>query len=463
MKMKFKSKFVERVEEAALEWKAGSAREKFRATVYGLARAQREGGQKGLKDALGWSVITVSSKMIAGWYHDTKSQVKFRRVLTEYAIIVKDNSWMSAMLAKDQGKDPYSNSWHFTEPDFTGPSIEVEYDDNYGLFGFYKREIIKAEGRKVDGANSFHGKWALDAYIDGKEGWEVFYEVGKAAHNVLKRESRKGPSCRTFDAVALCKKELRGKCFNDGTHEMKEVWDIAGAITITALVGSAALGVEHSIQNKHFITWADNLSVGSSPDPYERIWKTIYEIDPNTNAYGTKRKWTKAIRKTIKTDVQCVANCSIEYLKECERAYREFFTERKVKQNLRRQWLVWQAIKKCKKELADAIHLTKESRVKDGFYRLHTLGEKTMMEVLIEDFRKAGIVVHRVHDALWTSDERLTSLSEKSMGVLVGKMFLKCFKGDPGWGRSGIERMVARAKVTREEIAWVKEGVKTLQ
>lgn len=437
------------LEEALLDWKAGSPREKARSISLGSIKAQREGGKKGLKNLHGKAVLPVSDRMIQAWYSDAASQKKFRNWVVKWGLVVKDRSWLNASLAKEDGKQPYCDSWHFTADDFKGKMIEVEFDDNFGLFGIYKKAIIKAEGTQVDEAHSFHGKWAIDSYAEGKLAFCDFIEVGKAAHNCLKGKVKKGVSCRVFDAVALCKKELRSKCFSG----MVEVFDIPGAVTFTAPLAMAAFGMT-SFSDKDAIKWATDMALGASPDPYKRIWKAVYDIDPKTNAYGVNHKWMKAIRKTVKMDLQCVANCNLEYIADCKAAYEEFFTNHFILQNKRRQWLLLHAIGEANKPLLDAIDATKSSGVKDAFYRLHTFGEKMVMNVLVKELKKMGIIVHRVHDALWTADKRV---SQELIGKVLLRFFSKC---KDGHGRKFILKMVTESGLTKAEAEWVWEGIK---
>lgn len=458
--------FNERLNEALLDWRSGASREKAKSIILGLLQLQRECGKMGQKNAFGQAVVSVSSRMISAFYGDYASQKKFRHWVIQHKLVLKDRSWLNQSLAKALNKEIRCDSWHITETK-DGKRIEVQYEENFGLYGIYKRNIEQAQGKAVDAAHHFEGTWAIKDYNSGKLPWSDFIEVGKAAHNILKGKVKSdSPSCRVFDAVSLCKKSLRGRCFVDAQgKESKEVFDIPGAITTTAPLGfSALLGKPSTYRDENLHTWAHNLSVGSASDPYKQIWKKIYEIDPNTNAYGTK-KWTKAVRKTLKMDIQCVANCDLEYLMKCKKEYHKFFDnldipDNGVYQNKRRQWLVWNAIRKANKPLAEAIMWCKASGVKDAFYRLHTMGEKILMNAIIADLKKMGITVHRVHDAIWTSDERLTSLNETQMQKLVGMIILKRLsKFKDGYKRQGLVKMGMDSGITKEEIRWVMEGL----
>ena len=461
--------FEERLVPALNEWKKGSPREKAKSVILGLLKLQRECGKTGQKNALGQSVVSVSSRMISAFYRDYASQKKFTHWVTQFGLVLKDRSWLNSGLAKELHRETRCDCWHLTEPT-RGKKLEVQYDDNFGLYGIYKRNIQEAQGQAVDEAHHFEGKWALKEYDAGKMPWVDFIEVGKAAHNVLKGQVKSGsPSCRVFDAVSMCKKALRGRCFVDAKrNESQEVFDIPGAITTTAPLAFSAMG-KSSYSDKDLHNWAYNLSTGAASDPYKQIWKRIYEIDPNTNAYGESHKWTKAVRKTLKMDIQCVCNCDLGYLMECKKEYHKFFDSMGIPdkdkpfihQNKRRQWLVWHAIRKANKPLAEAILWCKASGIKDAFYRLHTCGEKILMNAIISDFKKMGITVHRVHDAIWTSDKRLTSLNEIQMQKLIGKMVLKRLSQfKDGYKRKGIVKMGMDSGLTREEILWVVEGLK---
>ncbi len=456
MKIKVSKKwYEERLTPALLQWRAGAAREKAKSIILDLLKVQRECGKQGVKNLFGRPVVSVSSRMVSAWYRDYASQKKFIHWVESTGLVLKDRHWVNLDLAKEIGLEPCCDSWHVTEADFSGSKIEVRSNDTHGLFSIYKKAIDKAEGTKVDDAHFFHGRWAVDSYVAGKMSWTNFVEVGKAAHNVIKGEAKtKGPSCRVFDAVSMCKKTLRGRCFTDADgNESKEVFDIPAAITFTAPLALAAFGLS-GFADKDVCEWATALSTGATKDPYETSFQKALELDPKTNVFGTGKKWTKATRKKVKIDFQVVSNCDLDYMAKCDDAYNGYLDGNyNVSRNKRRQWLIWHAIREANKPFADSIVATKTSGVKDAFYRLHTTGEKMIINVVIKELGKRGIVVHRVHDALWSADKRLTALTDKQIDALIGRTILQ-FLGTP-CDRLGIQKLVREAGITKAEAAWV--------
>ena len=459
-----------RLSPALLDWKAGVPREKAKGIVLGLLKLQRECGKTGQKNVLGQAVVSVSSRMVSAFYRDYASQKKFTHWVTKHGLVFKDRSWLNEGLAKELHRETRCDSWHITEPAFgKKKKVTVRYDDNYGIYGIYRKAILKAEGTKVDDAHCFHGEWAIDSYSDGNLPWSDFIEVGKAAHNVIKGQAKtKGPSCRVFDAVSMCKKTLRGRCFTDADgNESKEVFDIPAAITFTAPLAMAAFGMS-AFDDVELWNWAYDLSTGTSADPYKHIWRFVYDVDAKTNAYGAAQKWTKGVRKTVKMDLQCVSNCNLDYLRECKEEYHRFFANMgipdtpRIHQNKRRQWLLYHAALKANKPFGTAVRATKVGGISDAFYRLHTFGEKMIMNLLIKEFKARGIVVHRVHDALWSADKRLTGLTDKQMDVVVGRIVMRFMQtvGRTPCGRRAIHKMLIESGITRKEAEWVWEGIK---
>jgi hypothetical protein len=257
----------------------------------------------------------------------------------------------------------------------------------------------------------------------------------------------------------MCKKDLRSKCFlSQSGEECAEIFDIPGASTFTSILAAAALGYT-SVTDKDVVRFANHLRNKDEVDPYEQIFNGIKAIDPHTNCY---RKWDKATRKTLKRDFVCAANCDLAYMWACRRSYNAFWDKEarvRAKPNKRRQWLVLKGIQKMNKDLFECVLRTKASECKGAFFRLHTMGEKMIMEALLKALTQAGFCVHRVHDALWTTDPRLKALSKEQMGKIVGDILFKIFdqKDYADYARSGINRL--KACITKEEEEWVKEGM----
>lgn len=468
-KIKISEQWHRRVVVPALNnWKSGAPRQKAASIIYGLLDVQRTCGKQGHKYVAGLPVVSVSRKMLEDFYRDKASRKKFSRWVEATGLVRKDRSWLNASLAKKVGEESRCDTWHVTEPDHPAKRhIVVEYDPNVGVYGSCRKAIISAEGKAVDGANVFAGKWAIDEQENGHLSLSDFMEVGLCARNILEGVKTASPSCRVYDAFALCKKDLRGRCFVNAMtgRGVKEVFDIPGAATFTAQLAGSVFpfrqkGYPINIDCANIRAWAVALHAGKDEDPYERIWKEVFRVDPKTNAYG---EWNKSTRKNLKMDFQCVANCDMDYLAECEKAYTAFFAgNRHVAPNKRRQWLVWMALKTALPSLWALLLVTKYNGTTGAFFRLHTMGEKMVMNMLIKKFANAGFVVHRVHDALWTSDEELTRMSQSTFNMCVGGLLLRDFprQTQAGFGQQAMQRLAVEAGISEEEIRWVRDGLK---
>lgn len=461
MKIKVYKKFWEKLTLASLCWKPGLTREKFLNIILSLLVIQRESKKVGFKNAEGKTSITVSQRNISSWYKDIASQKKFRRVCQEYGIVVKDHSWVTRNFAESLNQEPRSNLWHITDPECLGEVIEVELDLDAGLFGIYKKEILKAHGSKVNLTDEFSGSWAIDAYDKGEITFSDFIEVGKVAHNILKGQVKsEKPSCRIFDSVSLCKKTLREKVFINSVTKrgMKEVYDIPAAITITAPVGMTALDKGNFTDDEAF-WWADSQEHGILSDPYELIFKKVLDLDKR-DLYQSNRKWNKSARKILKIDLQIVVNCNSEYLKTCQRAYNgEVYLKTNEYFSKVRQWVVWNAIQHTHKGFFEAVKKCKDSGISDAFYRLHTFGEKLIMDYAIGKLKDRGITVHRVHDALWTTDDSLLDKSEVEVEKVIGKIIKVAFQNKNIKDRKIATKKLA-SSVSKNIINWVYEGIK---
>lgn len=449
--------FYKLLREALPEWKSGSTREKVWSVTLEGAKEQQDSSHKGRKNLFGRPCIPMSSRRLAAVFPDYHSRKKYIQWVTKHGLVVKDRSWVSSSISEKAGQEPYCDSWHFTEPDFKGKRVKVQFDETLGLFGVAIKSIRKAEGHKVKDNVVFSGVWAIDEYNAGKLKLTDLMEVGKTAHILLKGSIKpKGPSCRIFDAFTLCKKDLRSRCFTDSTNGKGafELCDLPGAATFTAPLAGAVLGIG-SFQNKDLHSWAYDLRWSVPKDPYKGFFDSIREVDRKTNVYGENAKWTKAVRKTMKMDFQCVANCSIDYLIDGKRAYHEFFTDHWVSQNKRRQWVLFHSIRKRNKALWDCIVATKKSGLRDAFYRLHTMGEKMVMGLVIDHLRSRGYTVFRVHDAIWTCDERL---AKTNFNKVLGQIFLDFVEKDSGYGRSALTRL-AKKTLTKDEMEWARQGL----
>ncbi len=455
MYIKINKEWNDRLSKALLAWKPGRTRDKAKGIVLDLLRIQREAPERGHRYSKGDAVVPVSTVTVRSLYADNPSRIKFAKWVEECGLVKKDRSWVSVAFSKSSGQKTRCDGWHITEPDLyivTPETVRVEFDPDCGMYGRYKDAILRAEGRLVAG-EVFHGAWAVDDYDTGRIEWREFAEVSKIANSILKGRDGGKPkkvSCRVFDSIALSMKSIREKCFKDPKTGcgMQEIFDIAGAITFTGPLGASAL------DGRRFRPpvegWASGLADGTLQDPYKRVCEAVFDIDPHTTVFGRDPRWNKSIRKTVKTDMQVISNCDSAYLDKCERAYLDFLGSRKKGINYRRQWLLWCALRRVNSRMYKTICQCKANGTKDSFYRVHTLGEKMVMSAILQFFRSNGYRVHRVHDALWTTDERLIKLGESAIAKRIGKYILSVFK------KGGMAFL--KSFVSKEELDWVDKG-----
>jgi len=477
MKITVQKAWYCKLQDAKSEWNK-RAGEKFESIVLGLLKRQREGTSegklKGTKNAIGLDVVPVSQGEVELIYSDHASQAKFRKLMSDYHLAIKDGSWVAPSLAHQLDTDPKCNTWHITEPDSTegntsDETIEVEFSDCYGVFKKfpqYRKSILEADGTPINNTTDiFQGIWAIKDYDNGDLKWYDFMAVGQVAEKVLNPPKQK--DCRVYDAIALCKKELRPKCFINSITKigMREFADIPAAITITARVGALGLGIT-SATDDDLIQWAKSLDAGTNEDPYEKIYNGIWkwdpkctayrDFDPKKHAYGPKKDF-QSIRKIVKLDLQYVCNNSGENLKRCAAIY---YGKLKCKhggeyQRARRCWALYKSLEVTYKPLWEVVNLCNRSGQKDAFYRIHTLGEKTIMDSVADEARKNGFSLHRVHDAFWTTDENLIAIAErrnelKFMGRAISLQASKlATKG----------KSLCQKYVPQELIDWVRGGI----
>ena len=440
--------FEQKLSPASLEWRAGPTREKFLSFVLSNIDYQRKHSHPGAKMALGLPCIYISAAQLRHAYKDQQSRAKLQRVLLQYGLIKKDRSWVSQAIAKKAGVESHSDSWHFVDPEDTD-TIELRYGGDFSQYGWHKACIMEMEGVQKDGL-TFHGAWAVEAYSSGSLCWQDFIQVAIAARKFDSPTSSK--DCRVFDAVTLCKKEFRDKCF--GLHECL---DIRGSASWTAPIALSIFN-DNGRSDKELFNWAYDMEQGCVRDPYKLYYNAAIDRDPHTTALG-KLKWDDKKRKRIKDEVNCLENYSQEKIRSCKEAYDAFFKDphnpRKYLQ--RGKWVLLAGIQKADKPLYNTIFLTKQKNLHNGFYRLSTAGEKIIMSFAMDVLRKQGYKVYRVHDALWTSD---AALDNRTVEGLLGKalqLFLKQRQFNP-YGRDGI-RALATRYLTEDEINHTKEAI----
>lgn len=443
MKMLVNKVWYNKLVECSLEWNHG-AREKFVSFILCLLKEQREGDAdghnlKGVKNAKGLDVVEVSDKKVANTFSKPLSRIKARRLIFANGLAIKDGSWVSTKLADRLNDSPRNGCWHITEADkeYRGERVEVEFTDKYGCFfhfGEYKAAVRAAEGKYVNATDVFHGMWVLDAYERGEVTWFDFASVARSAQKVLEPPTE-SKDCRIYDAVALMNHDLRGKCFvNAETGQgMQELFDIPAAITIDAKIAAIALGIVTGDDNI-LQTWADQLLRDGVPlDPYKKMFDGIWEWDKKATVFREwdadkrvfkERCWTPAVRKDFKVSFQVVDNNTASYLKECCAVY---YGKKRVKRPdkrmcMKRTWAIYKGLERTDKVLFDIVNICSVTGFKDAFYRLHTLGEKMIMDTMIEVFTNAGHTVHRVHDALWTTDKALIDAGPEKITRNVGRI-----------------------------------------
>ena len=434
---------------AISQFRTNTAREKVKTFILELLRRQREEPTSGYKLLKDKATVEVPARQIEGVFSDSRTRKKVRRILEQFDVVKKDNSWISQDLSDKLCREPRCNSWRITEPDHPGKHrIEVEYDEDLAILGLYKKEIEQAENKPVNATDIFKGKWAVEDYNKGKMKYADFIQVGRVAHNINKGVCKpKNPSARVYDAVALCKKKLRPLCFvNKNTGKgMQEIWDINAAIHITATIGYAGLYAKTKhINDIDVVCFGDYIS-DKPKDWYKTVFEEMLQFS-KVDYYQTNRKWNKSARKTMKVDCQVVFNCDSAYLAKAKSAY-ECIKDKNVRKSVHfakseffrlvRQYCIYLSIQEFAKRnvwdrtFFETIQASKNSSEKSTFYLLHTFGEKMLLTPIIRTLKDRGYTVHRVHDALWTTDNKLLALSEKEVNKEIGGIIKKIFYHKP--------------------------------
>lgn len=436
------------------EFKAVSLKRKVCSAVLGMLEHQRTRGELGRKTLYDKYCIPVSKDDLTGLFSKWSTCKKFCHLSVEMGVVRKDGSWVSPSIAKKAGKEPYSNSWHVTEPDTECKRhVEVEYDENLSLVGACLKDIRKAEGFDFNG-DRFSGAWAIDGYIAGKVDWSDLVEVRKCARMLLRGAKPKNgePAFRTFDAFTQCRRDIRSKCFTSkrfpGEHP-REVFDLHGSFSFTSVLAAASLmGGTLPFRDRDLYEWADNLRDGSPSDPYRWVWSGMLDADPHTNCVG--HEWTDDVRDKVKKSVNVALNCDMAMIEKAYNAYHGFFKGERVSKQSRRLWLAFIGIKETNPALWEVMLRSKSAELHNAFYWLGVMGEKMVMDLLVTELEKAGYSVHRVHDAIWTSDPRLTG--KASFDKVVGRILVDFIKRvNPGLkGHDAIDALRNRC-VSRED------------
>lgn len=441
------------------EWKEGKQRERVKGFVLTALELQRMSEDYGKKNLAHKICISVSKRALEKAFTNWEPRKKFCHLAVSMHVVEKDGSWVSKSIAKEARQDTYCNKWHITEPDIACKRhIEIEYNESLGLIGVYTDYILKAEGFDYEG-DIFSGAWAIEKFNSGRMKWGDYVKIATCARKLVEGPNPSSDRFRVFDGLTGLKKELRTKCFHNAvapdSHPI-EAFDARGAYSFTAKVAAAALGFT-SFQDKDLDTWAFDLICGAPKDPYKGIWNKIFELDPHTNAYGDGQ-WNNVNRKRIKLGVNVAENCSADFIKEAKQKYFDYFEGNLVSIRSRRLYQIYHAIRAYDVNLFECIARTKCNNVRNAFYRLASMGEKMLMDLIATKLREAGYCVHRVHDALWSSDPR--AKDKVAFGKVIGKIIRDFIaeSGSNGYGRIAINKMADRC-ITKEDKEWVLEGV----
>lgn len=416
-----------KLDKAAAEWQAGSARTKFKSTVLALLLSQREMPEEGKKRCLGKPCVSVPSKWLRSIYAENKSRIKFAKVCSAYGLMEKDGSWISQSFASEIGERARSDRWHWTEPESYGPMVEEAFDTSTGLCAKYADWLSNADGLKW-GVDEFRGRWAVEAFNCGEIGWKDYAGLGIVAKVVLEKgfDDAKGHLFREYTPLTMCPKHLRGRCFvrtstGDG---MDEFFDLNGAFFSMSRLGAGLRGVDWrygGMRDVEYKQMREGIKWGTE-DIYKRICEKVKGLDPGHDYYG---KWEDS-RKKLKDDVQHCFNEPLSKLDEWEAAYTYTTAGVRWWDVRRRRWLVWKAMGmvdryawtvalRCK--VNDAVHGRTGS-----FFTVAAAGEKCFFGLVAELLSGKGYDVHRLHDAIWTSDRRLLALPKRERERMVGEL-----------------------------------------
>lgn len=471
-------KWLDKLLDTAQAFRKGP-REKFITYVVSLLQQQRDNNWdgchlKGVKNAKGLDVVEVPTKSFNKVFTDSPSRTKARKLIFDNGLAIKDGSYLTTQLADELNEEARCNCWHITEPDkqYDGKKVPVKLTStNVELIDIeqIRKDLIESEGKAVDAGNIFRGVWALEAVQRGELEWERFSRVYSVSKMVVEgRVIEKG--CRVYDAYTALNRDLRDKCFvNSCTGKgVAEAIDLNAAITITTRIAAIALGLVDGTTQEIY-DWCDRLINGTADDEYKRIWEGIWTWDAHVNVYGGRGKWTKGVRNKVKQDVQVLCNADDEYIDKCKAAWekRTWVKESWKWRTLCNQWALYNAIRITLPTLYEAIVVCRATGKHDAFFRINTLGEKLLMDTLSKRFGEQGIVVHRVHDALWSSDERLTRLGKAEVSKLVGTIIKKALQsaetslaaethGD--YSPSAVVKRFLYWSVDWKQIGWAKEN-----
>lgn len=414
MTIRISKKWNDEIFEPALsEWNK-TARSKVKSFVLFLLNEQRESNLEGVKKAAKLPTVEVPTSLFASALKSPKTRVKLRQWIVDSGIAVKDDSWVSTGLSEQLHTPVRCNRWHITESEYSHKkTVEVEYVVGENIVRMAVERIKDAEGLKV-GEQTFTGQWAVDEFHAGSLSFSDLVKVGQVA-----KRAKNGPIVkvnRTYDAVALCPKNLRSKCFNG----IKEVFDISAACTICAPLAASYLGWNVEFDEFKWDEWTANLQNGETADPYKEIWDRMDKV-PGA-------KWTESTRKTVKRDLQVVLNGDLDVVYEMNSAYKGYEWDNydaRLYHCRKMQWSVYEAVRRINPDLRMAADRCRGE--KGEFFRLTTKGEKAIMETLVKELNARGIKAHRVHDALWSNDERLTdkTTARKLVGEILGRYSIR--------------------------------------
>lgn len=403
------------------EWRLQSTRDKLKQFFMSAIWVQQNTDRRGTKMALFKPVVEVSDRIVSALFSDIRSQTKFRKLVRIHRLVVKDRSWVAGNIsAKDNRRK--CDGWHFTFAESadkdSNQTVRLEFDPfnaKYGMHMTMLDEILRSDGIVVNDNFVFKGKMAIDDWKAGKLEFDDLKEVYKTALQC--RKPGKDSGFRSYDAISLSAKSVRTRYFVDAAGKpVFEAVDFNGAALACSKVAAMVLfhskalntgfGDLNRLSDKDLLGMAYDLWKHPERDVYEQLWEAARKIDFFSGALP--RKWTKSARKTIKQDVTIVLNYSLEELAACRMAYLvNLHGGRKVQHNKRRQWLLWMALKQVEPTawyVSQACRMTGDQSL---FFNFYTMGEKMLISAVRRKLESEGVECTRVHDAVWTSDERV--------------------------------------------------------
>lgn len=414
------------------DWRRRDTREKLLQWFLSCVWMQERSNARGRKKALDLPVIEMGDNAISALLPKISSQTKFRRLVVEYGLVIKDRSWVAPNISS-RDRRRKCDAWHFvTEDPGDNEMVTVSFDPHSAKFGPHMamiRDIEKADGTVVGDGFVFRGDWIVEDWKAGRlspEELKMAWMTAKCAGRAAKEDN-----FRVFDSISIASKKIRSSYFVDIStgRTIHEAIDLNAASLVCAEIAAALVfGNAGSLRDFGDVARTDDSSVvryawrlikGTERDAYREIWDAEHEIDPNSGVLA--KNWRDGVRKTTKGDLVMTVNYGMEEIAACRTAYLvNFRGGMRVRHNRRRQWLCNRALKKTRPTAWASVQACRLTGDRGLFYRFFTLGEKMIMSAIREELHRMGIKGHRVHDAIWCSEEL-----PEAAGAIAGRAILR--------------------------------------